>query len=90
MSYRIAITDEAPVPLHMREERYIAHGGGWGIGTYPSAVQELLQAGKRLSVLAYYREDIKPHEQIHYFMNDPEWSPWVKKRRRLLPVPPAR
>lgn len=88
MSYRIAITDETPVPLHMREERYIAHGGGWGIGTYPSAVQELLQAGKRLSVLAYYREDIKPHEQIHYFMNDPEWSPWVKNEDGYFQFPP--
>ncbi|AKG34766.1 hypothetical protein VK70_09440 [Paenibacillus durus ATCC 35681] len=88
MSYRIAISDEAPIPLRMREERYIAHGGGWGIGTYPSAVQELLEAGKRLNVLAYYEEDIKPHEQIQYYMNDPEWSPWIKDEYGRMQFPP--
>ncbi|WP_051503573.1 hypothetical protein, partial [Paenibacillus forsythiae] len=88
MTYRIAISEEPPVPLGMREERYVAHGGGWGIGTYPSAVQELLEAGKRLNVLAYYQEDIKPHEQIQYYMNDPKWSPWVKDESGRMQFPP--
>ncbi|MBW5449236.1 hypothetical protein GE107_24735 [Cohnella sp. CFH 77786] len=85
---QIPITEEAPVPFRDREERYIAHGGGWGIGTYARAVQELLDAGKQLDVLAYYDEDIKPHEQIRYFRNDPEWSPWIKDGQGRYPFPP--
>ncbi|MCA0755184.1 hypothetical protein KP806_08995 [Paenibacillus sp. N4] len=88
MSRRIAITEEAPIPLGEREERYLIHGGGWGIGTYRTAARELLEAGKRLDMLAYYDEDIIPHEQIQYFRNDPDWSPWVKNEEGRMQFPP--
>ncbi|WP_419872630.1 hypothetical protein [Candidatus Pristimantibacillus sp. PTI5] len=88
MTRRIAMTDGTPAALHQREERYIVHGGGWGIGTYQSAAQELLQAGKRLNVLAYYDEDMKPHELIQYYRNDPAWSPWVMDESGRMQFPP--
>ncbi|AOK88307.1 hypothetical protein [Paenibacillus polymyxa] len=41
---QLPMTDEAPIPFRQREERMVVHGGGWGIGTYPQAVRDLLEA----------------------------------------------
>lgn len=88
MTHRIAISEELPIPFSQREERYLVHGGGWGIGTYRSAAQELIQSGKRLNVLAYYDEDLIEQEEFHYYRNDPAWSPWVRDERGRMQFPP--
>ncbi|PQP81624.1 hypothetical protein C0Q44_18145 [Paenibacillus sp. PCH8] len=85
---QIPITDEAPIPFHQREERVLAHGGGWGIGTYPQAVRDLLEDGMKLDVLAYFDEDIQPNARICYYRNDPLWSPWLRNERGRFGFPP--
>ncbi len=85
---QLPMTNEAPIPFHQREERVLAHGGGWGIGTYPQAVRDLLEGGMKLDVLAYFDEDIQPDARICYYRNDPMWSPWLRNGRGRFGFPP--
>ncbi|KAF6579789.1 hypothetical protein UY286_20585 [Paenibacillus polymyxa] len=85
---QLPMTDEAPIPFRQREERMVVHGGGWGIGTYPQAVRDLLEGGMELDVLAYFDEDIQPDPRICYYRNDPSWSPWLRNRRGEFGFPP--
>lgn len=88
MKYEITITDLEIIPYEDREERFLAHGGGWGIGTYQTIIDELLIEGMWIDALAYYHEDIVGHKQIRYHMNDPHWSPWIKSEAGCFQFPP--
>lgn len=85
--YEIPITDRPPVPYLQRSERYVIHGGGWGMGTYQSKIGELESAGLSLDIVAYDRSEIvNPNHR--YFMMDPSWSPWLKNQCGFHEFPP--
>jgi len=72
----ILATREAPVPFS-RRERPIAHGGGWGMGTYAKRAEELAQRGWPMDVIGCELEDAGTRAAgSRHFLADPEWEPW--------------
>ncbi|XRQ09022.1 hypothetical protein ACN3XK_73185 [Actinomadura welshii] len=72
-----------PVPWSAREERFLAHGGGWGMGTYLTYATEMAAKGMALDIVVRTSDDVQslrtaagldPRSRL--FMLDPEWSPW--------------
>ncbi len=51
--HEIPVTNQPPIPYAEREDRFVIHGGGWGIGTYQSKVPELESRGILLDIVAY-------------------------------------
>ncbi|ANY69368.1 hypothetical protein BBD42_24945 [Paenibacillus sp. BIHB 4019] len=88
MAMTLSITEQSAIPLAEREQRFTLHGGGWGIGTYKRACREMLAGGMQLNVLAYFDNDIEMSENVRYYMNDPNWSPWLKDGRGVHGFPP--
>ncbi|GAB6991926.1 hypothetical protein [Paenibacillus pini] len=91
----IAVSEEEPVPFQDRTQRYLIHGGGWGIGTYKDKISELTASGISLNIIAYYNEDLTsdsadlPESVSHrYFMLDPSWSPWQRNSSNEFDFPP--
>ena len=79
LPYRLAVTDEEPIPYAERSGRFLIHGGGWGIGTYQSKIPELAGQGIPLDVTVYEQQDIE--NQLagnRYFMIDPAWKAWER------------
>ncbi|WP_424187014.1 hypothetical protein ACOBQX_04045 [Actinokineospora sp. G85] len=73
----IPVSREAALSWGERTGRLLAHGGGWGMGTYRAHAAELARAGFAVDVVAYERGDV-PDERgrDRYFMIDPDWQPW--------------
>lgn len=77
--YEIPVINKAPIPFAERADRFVIHGGGWGIGTYQSKIPELEKRGLALDIAAYdLTEAVSNKEGNRYFMIDPSWCPWVK------------
>ena len=45
ISYCLHISDKKPIPYHERNDRFVIHGGGWGIGTYQDKIGKLRKKG---------------------------------------------
>jgi hypothetical protein len=68
---------EPPVPFAARKDRYVIHGGGWGMGTYKQKIASLQQNGLALDVVCYEPDDFACMEAgSRYFLIDPSWKPW--------------
>jgi hypothetical protein len=90
LHYSLRVTSERHVPYKQRENRFLIHGGGWGMGTYQSKIKEFEQRGQSLDIMAYYPEDVKTeNESNRYFMVDPQWSPWIKNSHNEHTFPPV-
>jgi hypothetical protein len=77
LGYRLIDDPEPPQPYRQRPERYLIHGGGWGMGTYQGKIPVLEAAGLELDIVAYCMEEAAaPGPGQRYFMVDPAWSPW--------------
>lgn len=84
----IPVTHDPPVPWSQRSARYLAHGGGWGMGTYAERARELIARGLAIDVVAYEAADIPQGGHLdadadadaqvtgRWFMLDPDWHPW--------------
>lgn len=73
----IPVTRAEPVPWADRNGRLLAHGGGWGMGTYRTSATELAREGFALDVVAYEPADVPADDDRNrYFMIDPAWHPW--------------
>jgi hypothetical protein len=73
----IAITDDAPLPWTARDSRLLAHGGGWGLGTYLDRVSEVAAAGFGVDVVCRDPTDLARNPPgTRHFLIDPEWTPW--------------
>ncbi|GIJ76656.1 hypothetical protein SAMN05443287_108171 [Micromonospora phaseoli] len=73
----IRVTDEQPVPWQRREPRLLAHGGGWGLGTYRTHAAEFAQAGLLVDVVAHDPADVAGLPAgCRTFMIDPTWEAW--------------
>lgn len=75
-------------PWDRRPERYVIHGGGWGMGTYKDMIPELELHGLPLDIIAYEATEttgLRPDQSA--FMVDPRWDPWDQDAagRHVLP-----
>ncbi|WP_159886786.1 glycosyltransferase family protein [Paenibacillus puerhi] len=78
--YRIPVTDEPLVPYAIRPNRFVLHGGGWGMGTYLEKVAEL-EREYRLDIVMSNETDCDLNNSRHrYWMNDPLWEAWEKDK----------
>jgi UDP-N-acetylglucosamine:LPS N-acetylglucosamine transferase len=80
INYRLSVGAEPPIPFELRNDRYIIHGGGWGMGTYQNIIPELEKAGMALDIVIYDMSELKNNRpQNRYFMIDPLWCAWKKE-----------
>lgn len=87
--YELPVSNEDPIPYAQRENRFVTHGGGWGIGTYQNRIAELEEQGFLLDIVAYNLEEaINSKPGNRYFMVDPNWSPWHKNTHHQHDFPP--
>ncbi len=74
----IPVTRQPPVRWEDREDRLLAHGGGWGMGTYRDRVPQLRARGFELDVVAYEPADVSHDDEgVRYHLMDPDWHPWL-------------
>ncbi len=77
ISFYVPVGSGKPVSFKERENRFMIHGGGWGMGTYQEKIHELEENGFKLDVIAYKEDEVKDVEHGHrYFMMDPTWQAW--------------
>ena len=87
--YEIPVTNKHPIPYGKRGDRFVIHGGGWGIGTYKSKITELEEREILLDIVAYnVQENTREKTQNKYFMVDPNWLPWHKNKNNEHEFPP--
>jgi hypothetical protein len=87
--YELPVTTQQPIPYGERANRFVIHGGGWGIGTYTSKIAELVEQGIHLDIVAYeVAESTQRNPNNRYFMVDPNWSPWLQSLNNQPEFPP--
>jgi hypothetical protein len=86
--YEIPVINKPPIPYRERNDRYVIHGGGWGIGTYNSKVPELEERQILLDIVVYDVVDCITKKSCNrYFMVDPNWRPWQKNKNKQHEFP---
>lgn len=88
LEHRVPVDAGPPVPFKMREARCVAHGGGWGVGTYRDRIPELRAAGLSLDVVAYRDDEVAPAPGDRIFRVDPAWRPWMTDEAGQHHFPP--
>lgn len=89
LDYEFPVTNREPVSFKERMDRYVIHGGGWGMGTYQSKIPELEGMGFSLDIVAYDPAEVMHSKKSNrYFMVDPDWSPWLKNNEERHEFPP--
>lgn len=87
LNYRLAVSDDSPVPWSGRESRLLAHGGGWGMGTYRERIAAIDRSRWPIDVLCYEPADVDVSRTgTRHFLLDPAWCPW--ESRLDEPFPP--
>jgi hypothetical protein len=87
---RLNVSSQLPIPFQFRDNRYLAHGGGWGMGTYRNAITALENRGHHLDIIAYNASEICPEKvNNRYYMVDPHWHPWIKNSSNEHSFPPV-
>jgi hypothetical protein len=77
LNHRLDVCGRPPLPWVERSGRLLAHGGGWGIGTYRDRVRALDPSRWPLDVLAYEPGDAaQAPPDARVFLLDPAWAPW--------------
>lgn len=75
----IPVTDDPFVPWHQRlaDPRVLAHGGGWGMGTYRDGARALAERGIATDLVLHDPIDTLPRGLgDRRFAIDPGWHPW--------------
>lgn len=89
LAYELPVTTEPPIDYAARSDRFVIHGGGWGIGTYTNKITELEANDISLDIVAYeVAEGAQQHPHHRYFMVDPNWSPWLQDTSKQPEFPP--
>ncbi|QOL15829.1 glycosyltransferase family protein [Dickeya dianthicola] len=76
LPWSIPVSHDEPIPWEQRDSRILAHGGGWGLGTYAASAPELIGHNIKIDIVAYHHDDITD-ARCRYFMIDPDWCPWL-------------
>ncbi|MBF0443494.1 MAG: UDP-glucuronosyltransferase [Oligoflexales bacterium] len=85
----LRVTGKAPLPYDRRENRFLIHGGGWGMGTYQGKIPILREHGINLDIIAYDVREVPSNPgNDRYFMVDPDWHPWLKNENNQHVYPP--
>lgn len=86
---RLPVPAGAALPFAERARRLVAHGGGWGLGTYADVLTELSTAGYALDVLGPSTHDWDDRGPLdRRFVSDPAWHPWLRNAAGDLTFPP--
>lgn len=86
---RLPVPAGPPIPFAQRTRRLVAHGGGWGLGSYTDVLAELSLAGYVLDVLGPDAPDWEGRgPRDRRFVHDPEWHPWVRNAAGEFTFPP--
>jgi hypothetical protein len=89
INFKIEVSQEPPIPYHLRDDRCVIHGGGWGMGNYKEVIQELEDAHINLDIIAYEDSDIAYKKYPNrYYMIDPDWRSWEKGEEGCHVFPP--
>lgn len=89
IQHTIHITNEQPIPYNERVNRYVIHGGGWGIGTYQEKIAIIQENKIPLNIIVYdYSEVDNKKNGNRYFMTDPTWNPWDRNENGKHTFPP--
>lgn len=89
VKYHIPVSGHECIPFSKRAERYLIHGGGWGMGTYRERISELEQHGIHLDVIGYEPEEASDRkDENRYFVNDPSWVAWDSCMGEIYEFPP--
>jgi hypothetical protein len=87
--FSIAVGNEGPLPYASRAPRLVAHGGGWGIGTFQEQLTELEVKGYNLDVACYgIQQDHEAVSGRRYFLDDPIWRTWHRNEQGEHTFPP--
>ncbi len=89
IDYYLPVIEQDPIPYNMRPNRFMIHGGGWGMGTYQDIIPELESNNLDLDIIVYEREEAESQkENNRYYMIDDSWSAWQKNNNNLFEFPP--
>jgi hypothetical protein len=89
IEHEIPVSDQAPLPFAVRDERLVIHGGGWGIGTYQSTVPEFVETRYALDVVVHdLAEAPAQRAGDRAFMLDPAWRAWLRDAAGVPTFPP--
>jgi hypothetical protein len=85
----LPVIERQPRLWNDRHERYLLHGGGWGLGNYLNKACELEQHGFALNVIVRDTQVIiTPLQGNRYLRINPSWFPWDQKKGESLQFPP--
>lgn len=85
---RIAVEDDCVVPFYERGERYVIHGGGWGMGTYRGQMSTIHEHNLPMDLILYDDDEYMENEpQIRQYLLDPSWRPWETDSQGRLQFP---
>ncbi len=89
IQYQIPISNADPIPYRERPQRFLIHGGGWGMGTYRDKIPVLQEKDMALDIIAYdLQEAGNKKDGDRCFMADPSWCAWNKYNSRYHEFPP--
>ncbi len=74
--HEIPVSANAPLCFRERENQLVVHGGGWGLGSYRDAVDELQQTSYSVA-------------SDRCFLPDPNWQPWTRDADGNHEFPPV-
>jgi len=78
LEHRVPVNCGPLAAFKQRDDRYVVHGGGWGVGTYRDKVPELHAAGLGLDIIAYGPDEIERcSHSDRVFMMEPGWRAWA-------------
>lgn len=87
--FNLTVFERQPMLWKDRQERYLLHGGGWGLGDYLTKACELEQQGLALNVIVRGNQEmVAPVNANRYFRVNPIWSPWSRERSKPSDFPP--
>jgi hypothetical protein len=77
--YNLNISLTPPIDFKLRHNRYVIHGGGWGVGTYKEKIKELSNNNINLDIICYEPKEIENSNiNNRSFLIDPNWKIWEK------------
>lgn len=89
ITYYVPVSGQEVIPFDERQNRYMIHGGGWGMGTYQEKIPELEGIGAELDIIAYKIEEANEQKSGNrYFMMDPTWTAWANSEKNYCIFPP--